>query len=176
MRNIIVTSVVAVALVGCLAPPLQFVPPDVGISQSKLDAALVSTVVTIAAKSEMRGKVQVAGAEADVTSLWKSALDDTLLRTAILRGTSSPRRVTLAVKVLQLSQSGMLGYGFNSAAKYELIDRNTGQTIFTKVVEAHGHAKDYVGVSRVRNAASRSVQENIMNFVHELQSASLPAG
>ena len=173
MRSQIVISAAALALAGCSAPPLQFVPPNVGISQRKLNAALISTVVTVAPKSEMRGKVQIAGAEADVTSLWKSALDDTLLRTAIFRD-SSPRRVTLAVKVLQLDKSGMLGYGFDSVARYELIDRNTGQIIFTKVIEAHGHAKDYVGVNRVRNAASRSVQENIMNFVQELQSAKLP--
>ena len=170
----IVVSAVAMALAGC-STPLQFVPPAVGISQSKLDLALVSTVVTIAPKSEMKGKVQVAGGEADVTSLWKSALDDTLLRTAIFRD-SSPRHVTLAVRVLQLSQSGVLGYGFDSVARYELIDRNTGQAIFTKDVEAHGHAKDYVGVNRVRNAASRSVQENIMKFVQELESARLPPG
>src|SRR5437763_13053441 len=144
MRILIALSGFALALGGCSAPPLQFVPPDVGISQSKLDAALVSTVVTIAPRSELKGKVQVPVAEADVTSLWKAALDDTLLRTAIFRD-SSARRVTLAVKVLQLSQSGMLGYGFDSVAKYQLIDRNTGQTIFTRDIEAHGHAKDYVG-------------------------------
>jgi len=173
MRKVFLLGAGAVALAACSAPPLQFVPPDVGISQSKVDAALVSTIVTVAPKSEMKGKVEIAGAEANVTSLWKSALDDTLLRTAIFRD-SSPRRITLAVKVLQLSQSGVLGYGFESVARYELIDRNTGQTVFTRDVEAHGHAKDYVGNNRVRNAASRSVQENIMNFVQELQSAKLP--
>ncbi len=40
-------------------------------------------------------------------------------------------------------------------------------------VETVGRASDYVGDNRVRKAASRSVQENISQFVQELSSANL---
>ena len=176
MKKQILLGSVVLGLAGCSPPPLQFVPANVTISQNKLDAALVSTVVTVAPKAEARGKVDVAGAEADVTELWKSALDDTLLRTAIFRDSSS-RRVSLTVKVLKFSKSDVLGFGVTSIAKYELIDRNTGQVVYSKEIETAGRASDYVGVDRVRKAASRSVQDNITAFVQQLETAvlSVPA-
>jgi len=135
-----------------------------------VDAAFVATVVTVAPKSESTGKIDIAGSEADVTSLWKSALDDTLLRSAIFRDASS-RHLTLTVKIIKLKKTSILGFGVDSGARYQLIDRDTGQVVFSKDVESIGHASDYVGVSRVRKAVSRSVQENITSFIQQLESA-----
>jgi hypothetical protein len=172
MRKLFLAGYLAVGVAGCSPPPLQFVPANVSISQRKVDAALISTVVTVAPKAEAKGKVDIAGSEADVTELWKSALDDTLLRTAIFRD-SSPRRVTLTVKILKLSKTGVLGFGVESAATYQLIDRNTGQIVYSKEIDSLGHASDYVGVDRVRKAVSRSVQDNITAFVQQVETADL---
>jgi hypothetical protein len=158
------------ALGACSAPSLQFVPANVEVSPHKIDAALISTVVTVAPKSESTGKIDIAGSEADVTSLWKSALDDTLLRAAIFRD-ASPRHLTLTVKVIKLKKTSFLGFGVNSGARYQLIDRDTGKVVFSKDVESVGHASDYVGVNRVRKAVSRSVQQNITDFIQQLESA-----
>ena len=168
MTKWFLAGVLVVGVAACSPPPLQFVPANVSISQHKIDAALVSTVVTLAPKAEAKGKVDIAGSEADVTELWKSALDDTLLRTAVFRD-SSPRRLTLTVKILKLSKTGVLGFGVDSAAKYELIDRNTGDVVYSKEVDSVGRASDYVGVDRVRKAVSRSVQENITEFLRQLE-------
>jgi hypothetical protein len=160
------------AIAACSAPPLQFVPANVEVSQHKIDAALISTVVTVAPKGEATGKIDIAGSEADVTSLWKSALDDTLLRTAIFRD-ASPRHLTLTVKVLKLKKTSVLGFGVDSTARYQLIDRDTGQVVFSKDIENTGHASDYVGVDRVRKAVSRSVQENITSFIQQLEASKI---
>lgn len=68
----------------------------------------------------------------------------------------------------------MLGFGVTSVAKYQLIDRNTGEIIYSKEIEGVGRASDYVGVNRVRKAAGRSVQENITAFIKHLETATLP--
>lgn len=120
MRKLFLAGSLAVGIVGCSPPPLQFVPANVAASQHKLDAALISTVVTVAPKGEATGKVDIAGSEADVTELWKSALDDTLLRMAVFRD-SSPRRLTLTVKILKLRKTGVLGFGVESAARYHFL-------------------------------------------------------
>jgi hypothetical protein len=162
----------ATVLTGCSAAPLNFTPANVAASSKRHDAALVSTNVTIASAAEATGKLNTAGVEADVSSLWKSTLDDALVRMAIFRD-DSPQKLSLIVKILELDLKN-LGSDTATTARYELVDRNSGKTIFSTDVVTKGSASDYMGVERARKSASRSVQANIEEFLRQIQAADLP--
>lgn len=167
----------ALLLTGCASvPPLDFSPTNVGLSRVKQDAALVSTSVTLASKADRKGPIDVAGAENDITSMWKTALDDTILRMAIFRD-ASPNKLSLSVRVLKVD---MPGAGFamttRTIARYELINRNTGDIVFATEVETDGKvpmSDNFVGAIRARNSLSLSVQNNIGSFLQQLESADL---
>lgn len=168
---VIAALAVGVMLSGCSVPPLNFTPASVTASAKRHNAALVSTNVTIASKSEAIGKVDTAGAEADVAVLWKSTLDDALVRMAIFRD-DSPNKLSLIVKILELDLKN-LGFDAATTARYELVDRNTGATVFSKDIRTDGRASDYVGVNRVRKSANRSIQANIEEFLRQIEAADL---
>ncbi|MGA1814470.1 hypothetical protein VHN57_02405 [Sphingobium sp. WW5] len=67
-----------------------------------------------------------------------------------------------------------LGYKAATTATYELVDRNTGQTVYSTKIQTHGGASDYVGVNRSRKSGSRSVQANIEEFLRQIETAQLP--
>lgn len=173
MRTMIVLAAIAPGLMvsACSVTPLNFSPANVPVTSKRLDAALISTNVTFASKGEATGKLDTAGAEADVASLWKSTLDDALVRMAIFRD-GSPNKVSLIVKILELDLRN-LGFDAATTARYELIDRNTGTTVFSSDIRTQGSASDYVGVNRTRKSANRSVQANIEEFLRQLQAADL---
>ncbi len=163
----------AMLMSACSVAPLNFSPANVAPTTKRLDAALLSTNVTVASKDEAVGKMNTAGAEADVSSLWKSTLDDSLVRMALFRDDST-RKVSLIVKILELDSRG-LGYGARTTARYELVDRNSGATVFKTDVTTDGKASDYFGANRARKSASRSVQANIEEFLKQIAVADLKA-
>ena len=173
MKKYIATAALVSGLMlsGCSVAPLNFTPANVAPSSIRHNAALVSTNVTVASSTEATGKLNTAGAEADVASLWKSTLDDALVRMAIFRD-DSPNKLSLIVKILELDVRS-LGFDTSTTARYELIDRNTGKTIFTTDIKTSGKASDYVGNDRARKSASRSVQANIEEFLVQIERAKL---
>lgn len=164
-------AVLGLMVSGCSATALNFAPANVPTAVKRVNAALVSTNVTFASKAEATGKLNTAGAEADVASLWKSTLDDALIRMAMFRD-DSPNKLSLTVKVLELDLRG-LGFGARTTARYQLIDRNTGAIVFTTDIKTDGHASDYVGVNRARKSANRSVEANIEEFLKQIATADL---
>jgi hypothetical protein len=167
----------ALLLSGCASvPPLDFSPTNVGLSRVKHDAAMVSTSVTAASKTDRKGPIDIAGAENDITSMWKTALDDTILRMAIFRDDSS-NKLSLAVKILKVDMPGA-GFAMTTGtiARYELINRNTGDIVFSTEIETDGRVPmgdNFVGAIRARNSLSLSVQNNITTFLQQLESADL---
>jgi hypothetical protein len=167
----------ALLLSGCASvPPLDFSPTNVGLSRVKHDAAMVSTSVTAASKTDRKGPIDIAGAENDITSMWKTALDDTILRMAIFRDDSS-NKLSLAVKILKVDMPGA-GFAMTTGtiARYELINRNTGDIVFSTEIETYGRVPmgdNFVGAIRARNSLSLSVQNNITTFLQQLESADL---
>lgn len=172
MRKLSLATILASGLLlsGCSVAPLNFAPASVPTTSERLNAALVSTNVTVASKDEAVGKLNTAGAEADVASLWKSTLDDALIRMALFQD-DAPRKLSLVVKILELDLRS-LGSNARTTAEYELIDRNTGESVFTTQITTDGAASDYVGVNRARKSANRSVQANIEQFLEKISSAS----
>jgi hypothetical protein len=172
VKSVCIALASAIVMAGCSAPALNFAPNSVPSPNRKMDAALVSTIVTVAPKGEATGHIDTAGAEADVAALWKSTLDDAILRMALFRDDSS-RKLSLTVKILELNLRN-LGSNATTTARYQLVDRNTGATVFTTDIKTEGSASDYVGVNRTRKSANRSVQANIEEFLKQLAAADLP--
>jgi hypothetical protein len=162
---------VMLLLCGCSVPPLNFSPSNVTVSEKKLNAALISTSVTFASREEATGKLNIAGSEADIASLWKGALDDSLVRMGIFKDGSS-NKLSLIVKVYELDLRS-LGFQTATTAKYQLVNRDTGQVAFSTDIKTDGRASDYIGDNRVRKSASRSVQANIEEFLRQIQKAEL---
>jgi len=161
---------------GCAAaPPINFSPPNIGLSAVKHNAALVSTTVTIAGRSEAQGKI-IAGGEAVIPTMWKTALEDALVRMAIFRD-DAPVRLALVVKILQFEAPTMgLTMVTHTAARYELIDRNSGAIVYTTDVRTDGRSPvgdDFMGANRARISISTSVQNNIADFLKQLETADL---
>jgi hypothetical protein len=170
-RFIVAGLLCGLAVSGCTVAPLNFTPANVAPASRKHNAALVSTNVTIASKQELKGKIKTAGIEADVASLWKSSVDDAIIRMAIFHD-DSPKKLSLVVKILQLDMQS-LGSDTKTTARYELIDRDTGTTVFRTDVQTDGKASDYAGVDRTRKSSSRSVQANIEEFLRQLAAVDL---
>lgn len=169
-------------MVGCASTqPLNFTPSLVEAAGVKLDAALVNVTVALASTKGSTGekrRIDAGGFEAQVASLWKTALEDSITRSAIFTD-SSNRRVNLSVRILSITvPSGAVVMHSRVSALYELIDRNTGKSVFTTQVDTDGRVSgDYafMGATRSRESVNRAVQQNIEEFIQRLKTAQLPA-
>lgn len=160
------------ALGGCATnPPMNFSVPNVGVSQTKLDAELRSLTVSLARPDEKKGDMP-AWAEAQVPSLWQTALMDALNHMTIFRDDAS-RKVNLSVKVLALDVPSMgASFTTKTIARYEMIDRATGDIIYTQDIASSGTVPmgyAFVGVVRARESVNRAVQNNITQFLQALE-------
>ena len=79
--------------------------------------------------------------------------------------------------VLKLDIPSMgISFETETIAKYELIDRATGDIVYTSNVVSKGSvaaSEAFLGVIRARVAASNSVRENIKQFLRELETVDL---
>ena len=155
-------------------PPLNFSVPDVGPSQTKLNAEVKSMTVTLARPDERTGELP-AGAVV-VPPLWKTALEEALDHMVIFRDDSA-RKVSISVKVLKMDiPTAGVSFTTTAAARYEIIDRNNGDVIFTQDVETTGTTPgDYafLGLARQRESINRAVQNNISRFLQALETVDL---
>ena len=173
IRFFLAATFVATALLsGCASvPPLNFSVPDVGVSQTKLDAEMRSMTVTIARPDEKTGDLP-AGMEQIVPQLWHTALTEALNKMAIFQDDGS-KKVNLSVKILKLEVPGAgASMTTATAAKYEITDRKTGDIIFTQDISSSGvtpwdHA--FLGIARQRESINRAVQNNITQFLQSLE-------
>ena len=163
--------------------PVNFSAPNIGVSSTKLDAELKSLTVSIARPDEAIGEIRVAHLARAYgefqpyplslyTGLWKTALDEAFNRMAIFKD-DSPRKVTLAVKILKFDTPSFgAGMTTHTSARYEIIDRSDGSIIFTTDISASGVVPfDYAfnGLVRIHESINRSVQNNIIEFVQHFQ-------
>lgn len=164
--------VMLVVLGGCAAnPPMNFSVPNVGVSQTKLDAEMKSLTVSLARPDEKKGDMP-AWAESQVPALWQTALVDALNHMTIFRDDAS-RKINLSVKVLALDVPSMgASFTTKTIARYEIIDRATGDIIYTQDIAASGTVPAgyaFVGAIRARESVNRAVQNNITQFLQALE-------
>lgn len=173
---------VSILVSGCQTlPPVDFGVGSVGVSRRKIDGELKTISVQVAPKKRQKGDVDTqmlesAGTEASsgqaIVSAWKTSLEDALARMAIFNDLSN-RKLSLSVTILKLDIPSMgINFETETVAQYELIDRATGDIIYTSDVSAKGSvamSEAFVGAIRARAAASNSVRENIKAFLRELE-------
>lgn len=164
-----------VFLAGCqTVPPLNFSVPNVGFSQTKIDAELRSITVTLARPDEAKGNMPV-GLES-ITQFWHTSLQESLDRMAIFKDDASTK-VSISVKILGFNiPSFGAGMDSTSIARYEIIDRANGDIIFTEDISAVGsvpfnHA--FLGVTRARESINRAAQNNIASFLKSLETVDI---
>lgn len=175
MKKILTALVTIFVLTGCQSlPPINFSVPDVGYSETKLDAEMRSLTVSLARPDEAKGDMP-AGSEG-LPALWESALQEALDRMAIFQDDAS-KKVNLSVKVLALNiPSFGASMTTHSIARYEIIDRSNGDIIYSQEIAADGdvpfnHA--FVGMVRARESINRSVQNNIAQFLQALETVDI---
>lgn len=171
IQNLFVAAVTVIILSGCGSiPPLNFSVPNVGVSQKKIDAEMKSMTVTIARPDEKTGDLPL-GMEQMVPQLWQTALTEALNKMAIFQDDAT-RKVNLSVKILKVDVPGA-GFSFTTAtaARYEIMDRKTGDLIFAQDISSTGTTPAdfaFVGVARARESINRAVQNNITQFLQAL--------
>jgi hypothetical protein len=176
IQHLLISAIAAVLLSGCGSiPPLNFSVPNVGISQKKIYAEMKSMTVTIARPDEKTGELPV-GMEQMVPQLWQTALTEALNKMAIFQDDAT-KKVNVSVKILKLSPPGAgASMTTATAARYEIIDRKTGDIIFTQDISASGTTPyDYafLGVARAQESINRAVQNNITQFLQALETVDI---
>lgn len=171
IRRLFFFAIAAASLSGCAPlPPLNFSVPNVGISSKKIDAEMKSMTVTIARPDEKTGDL-ARGIEVLVPQLWQTALVEALNKMTIFQDDAA-KKVNISVKILKMEPPAA-GFAMTTetAARYEITDRRTGDIIFTQDIASSGTTPaDYafVGVVRVRESINRAVQNNISLFLQAL--------
>ena len=132
--------------------------------------------VSLARPDEATGDIEVAGSEDRVTNMWKSSLQEALDKMLIFNDLSS-NKVSLSVKVLKLDlPAAGFSMATDTAAKYDLVNRNNGDIIFSTTINSEGVCPaDYafLGVVRARESANRAVQNNILQFLQALETVDI---
>lgn len=185
---------VRVVAVGCLLllgacgqqiPPLNFFPPNVGISNAKLDAEVRSIIVAVGRPDEQKGDVDIVLIEGLGTTVssgsgfiqqWKDALEDSLNKMVIFRDDAT-KKINISVKILKLDVPSFgTVFETETIARYEITDRSNGDIIFSSEVASKGstpadHA--FLGATRARESVNRSVQNNISLFLQQLETVEI---
>lgn len=172
LQYFVVTAAITIFLSGCGSiPPLNFSVPNVGLSQRKIDAEMKSLTVTIARPDEKTGNLPV-GMEQMVPQLWQTALIEATNKMAIFQDDAT-RKVNLSVQIRKLDVDGAgIEFSTRTTARYEIMDRKSGDVIFTQDIEATGIVPfgfSALGVARQRESINRAVQNNITQFLQALE-------
>ena len=173
IQHFFTVAIAAALLSGCGAtiPPLNFSVPNVGVSQKKIDAEMKSMTVTIARPDEKTGDLPV-GMEQMVPQLWQTALTEALNKMTIFQDDAT-KKVNVSVKILKLNPPGAgASMTTETAARYEIMDRKTGDVIFTQDIASSGTTPfdhSFLGVARARESINRAVQNNITQFLQALE-------
>ncbi len=173
IHHFVTVAIATVLLAGCGAtiPPLNFSVPNVGVSQKKIDAEMKSMTVTIARPDEKTGDLPV-GMEQMVPQLWQTALTEALNKMTIFQDDAT-KKVNVSVKILKLNPPGAgASMTTETAARYEIMDRKTGDIIFTQDIASSGTTPfdhSFLGVARARESINRAVQNNITQFLQALE-------
>lgn len=173
LRSLAQPFVVAAVLLltACNPPqPLNFSVQNVQPSPTTVDADLREITVTAGAPNERTGTLPPAVAQ--LTGAWKEAAHEALARTAIFND-DSHHHVSLEVKVLKFDAPAFgVTFPTDTDARYTIVDRGTGQVVFSQVISAEGTTPvgfAFVGAIRSRESINRSVQNNIATFIDVLE-------
>lgn len=179
--TLFITSILLLA--GCAeVPPLNFAVPNVGISKKKINAEVKSITVSIARPEEATGTLDFGSVsirksdklmgEQMVPQQWHIALQNSVNAMAIFLD-DAPMKVNLTVKILKLDIGRFtIPMRTFAEARYELMDRKSGDIIYTQVISSVGPAEygsSLDGETVSRGTINRAIQSNIMQFLQALE-------
>ncbi len=158
---------------GCTSiPPVDFTVADIGVVDNRKNVELKSLTVGFAPQSQ-QGKVE---ANATIPPVWKEALQDALNRSLIFKDDMSTK-VNLSVRITEFDiPAGGVAMTTKVSAIYEVVDRGSGDLLFTQKISSEGVVPfDYafVGVVRAVESWNRAVRNNIADFLNMLNDADL---
>lgn len=165
--KIISTLVLTLSLLaGCTSiPPVDFTVQDVGVVDDRKDVELKSLTVGFAPQDQ-QGKVEV---NASFPPVWKEALQDAINRSLIFKD-DVPTKVNISVRITEFNiPAGGIDMKTTVSAIYEIVDRGTGDLLFTQKISSVGVVPfDYAFVGAVRAVESwnRAVRNNIADFIN----------
>ncbi|PWR19692.1 UDP-N-acetylglucosamine acyltransferase [Zavarzinia compransoris] len=176
MMRLVFVILAAAFLAACHAtPPLNFTVTELPAVATRFDAELKSVSVTPAGEGEKQGSIDFL--DAQVPSLWQSAINDAASRLALFNDDAATK-LSLTVTILQFDIPSM-GFDMSTdvAARYDLIDRATGAVIDTYVAANTGTVPmdyDFVGVTRAMESINRAVKANIRAYLDRLVASPPP--
>ena len=162
-------SSIAILLGGCATiPPLDFTVQNVGAVSNRKDAQMSSLTVGYAPQNQQ----DVVKSNHVVPPLWKEAMQDAINRSLLFRDEST-RRVNVSVRITTFDPPSMgLDMVTKAAAISEVIDRSTGDLLFTEKITSEGvvpMSYAFVGAVRMQESANRAVRNNIADFIKKLE-------
>ncbi|SFF83716.1 hypothetical protein [Neptunomonas qingdaonensis] len=173
-KSLAFISILSVFIVtGCTSvPPVDFTVQDVGMVDNRKDVELKSLTVGFAPQSQ-QSKVE---ANATIPPLWKESLQDALNRSLVFRD-DMEKKVNLSVRITEFDvPAGGASMTTRVSAIYEMVDRNTGDLIFTQQISSEGVVPfDYafLGMARAVESWNRAVRNNIADFINTLDSSDI---
>ena len=111
-----------------------------------------------------------------VPPAWETALQDAVNRSLVF-GDDLDRKITISVRINHFDLPAA-GFAMTSdcGALYEIMDRSTGDVIFSADIRSSGTTPmDYAfaGVVRVQESINRCARNNITDFLNQLNQVSL---
>ena len=171
-KTLIGITLSAIFLVGCTTmPPLDMTLQSIPNVTQK-DVELKSITVGYVAKTR--------GVTIETNHLvppaWETALEDAINRTLIF-GDDKDRNITISVRIdhFDLPAAGFAMVS-DCGAIYEIIDRSSGEIIFTQSIRTSGTTPmDYAfaGVIRMQESINRCARNNISSFISQLDSTDI---
>lgn len=160
-------------ITGCTTiPPVDFTVQDVGVVTNRKEAELKSLTVGFAPQAQ-QGKVE---ANATIPPVWKEALQDAINRSLIFKDDVATK-VNLSVRIVEFDvPMGGIAMTTRVGAIYEIVDRGTGDLLFTQQINSEGVVPfDYAFLGAVRAVESwnRAVRNNIADFLNQLNESDL---
>ena len=171
-RNLILTSISIIMLSACnTLPPLDMTLTAIPNVDQK-DVELKSITVGYVAKTR--------GITLETNHLvppaWQTALQDAINRSLIF-GDDKDRNITISVRINHFDVPAA-GFAMTSdcGAIYEIMDRSTGNIIFSTDVRTSGTTPTnyaFAGVIRVQESMNRCARNNIGIFLDRLDDAQI---
>lgn len=164
IKSVIILGLILLA--GCTSmPPVDFTVQDVGVVDQRKDIELKSLTVGFAPQNQ-QGKVE---ANASIPPVWKEALQDAINRSLVFKD-DVPTKVNISVRITEFDiPAGGIDMKTSVSAIYEIVDRGTGDLLFTQKISSVGVVPfDYAFVGAVRAVESwnRAVRNNIADFIN----------
>ncbi|MFL1387828.1 UDP-N-acetylglucosamine acyltransferase [Pseudomonas tritici] len=175
IKHIALLALLGSVLTGCVsAPPTNFSVPGVQRSATQQQVELKAVAVSYGLPNEIKGKIPTYGEGFPI--LWEKSLVEAIDKAGMFSD-DAPEKVNIFVKVLELDPPASgITMVTPSRARYSVVSRRTGKTLFEKEVYTEGTVPPgyaFSGLARLKESLNRSVQANIAQFLESLSAAKL---